>query len=94
MGQHSDLAFPRRPLHLLQHSFSRRLQQFLRVTLWIAFSEHGVACNQNFGSRLDHFGYGIEGHAAINFNPVTQPPLLDASSASLRILCTAPGINF
>ena len=48
---------------------------FWRILLWIAFTEHGVARNQNFSPCPDHFGHGIEGDAAIYFNPITEPPL-------------------
>ena len=62
--------------YLLQSCFSCGLQQFLRVTCWIAFTEHSVACHQNFGARTHYFGHRIQSDSPIDFNPIIKPPLL------------------
>src|SRR6202044_1086777 len=62
--------------NLLKSSFGCRFQQLPGVTGWIALTEHGVACNQNFRARSYHLDHGVKSNAAIDFNPVTQPPPL------------------
>ena len=62
----------REPSNFLQRGLGGRLQQFLGISLWITVAEHRVACHQNFCSRPDHFGHGVERDAAIDFNAEIQ----------------------
>jgi len=65
----------------------------LRIYLWIAFTEDGVACHQNFGSNAHHSGHGAEVNTSIYFNTIAQSRCA-LRSASRRILWTAPGNEF
>src|SRR5579872_1870801 len=65
-----------RTLHPLQSSLGSGFQQFLCVTLWIAFTEHSVACDQNFSSGSHDVAYRIQSDAAIHLNPIIEPALL------------------
>src|SRR5450755_2729985 len=41
---------PQRSLYFLHCRFGCRFQQFRSIILWIAFTEHRVACHQNFSA--------------------------------------------
>jgi hypothetical protein len=47
----------------------------LRVYLWIAFTEDGVARDQNFGSRPHHYGHRVETNTPIYLNTIAQTTL-------------------
>ena len=49
------------------------LQKIFGVNLWIAFAEHGVACDKNFCPGANHVTNGIECDAAIDFDAKIQP---------------------
>src|SRR5205823_681847 len=57
-------------LNFQQCGFSSCLQQFLSVSLWIALTEHRVACHQDFCPCPYHLGHGFERNSPIHFNTI------------------------
>src|SRR5580692_7410247 len=63
---------PKQLLNLLQLGFGRRLQKFCSIIRWIAFTEHSVACHQNFRPCLNHLGHSVETNTTIYFDPIIK----------------------
>src|ERR1700739_3489663 len=67
-------------LHFQHGGFGGRLQQGFSIPSWIAATEHGVACNQNFSSRPHHVANGVERNSAIDLYAESEAAL----AANLR----------